>query len=433
MVDGRKGILADLECSYGGFCVLIVFGPTYDLGRSAIVRILHIISSVDPASGGPIEGIIQQNLAMLALGGEREIASLDLPNSLHLKHFPIKVYPLGTRPKNVHGRNGLLTHYRHSSKLIPWLRENVSKYDCVIVNGVWNYSTFAASRILPFQQVPYFVFTHGMLDPWFRKQYPVKHWVKQLFWFFCEGPLLANAKAVLFTTEEERRLARGEFWGCRYREQVVGYGISGPPPSSPNQKATFLLKVPGLGARRYLLFLSRIHLKKGCDNLIRAFSKVANIYPDIDLVVAGPDQTGMRAKLEKEAKRLGVGHRVHWPGLLSGDAKWGAFREAEAFILPSHQENFGIVVAEALACSVPVLISNKVNIWREVEKSGGGFVEDDDLKGTERLLTRFFTLSSNQRHAMAESARACFERNFDVNATVTALYEQLVKATVSRS
>ena len=129
---------------------------------------------------------------------------------------------------------------------------------------------------------------------------------------------------------------------------------------------------PRFAAAVFLLFLSRIHEKKGCDLLLRAFAKIAAEYPELYLVVAGPDPMQLESRLRTQADRAGIGHRVYWPGMLQGAAKYGAFRCAEAFVLPSHQENFGIVVAEALACGTPVLISDQVNIWREILESGVG-------------------------------------------------------------
>ena len=221
---------------------------------------------------------------------------------------------------------------------------------------------------------------------------------------------------MLFTSEEERQLARGVFAGHGYKETVVAYGTAEPPPPSQAQRDAFRALLPGPGNRSYLLFLSRIHEKKGCDLLVSAFANIAQHYPDVDLVIAGPDQVGLKARLQEQAKAAGIADRIHWPGMLRGDAKWGAFHDAEAFILPSHSENFGIVVAEAMACQTPVLISNKINIWREVEASGGGFVEDDTLDGTSRLLERWLALGPSEKAAMAGSAKEGFERNFLVAA-----------------
>jgi glycosyltransferase involved in cell wall biosynthesis len=134
-------------------------------------------------------------------------------------------------------------------------------------------------------------------------------------------------------------------------------------------------------------------------------------------VIAGPDQFGWLPELHSLAQKLGIGPRVHWPGMLKGDVKWGAFRSGAALILPSHQENFGFVVAEAMACSTPVLVSDKVNIWREVEASGSGLVEPDTLDGTRNLIRRFHALSPAERDAMSRNARSGFLKYFDIEVT----------------
>ena len=103
--------------------------------------------------------------------------------------------------------------------------------------------------------------------------------------------------------------------------------------------------------------------------------------------------------------------------MLTGDAKWGAFRACEALILPSHQENFGIVVAEAMACARPVLISNKVNIWREVEKAGAGLVDEDTLEGARSLIQRFYELSGDGRQALGAAGRRLFLESLEIGGT----------------
>jgi glycosyltransferase involved in cell wall biosynthesis len=107
--------------------------------------------------------------------------------------------------------------------------------------------------------------------------------------------------------------------------------------------------------------------------------------------------------------------------MLRGDLKWGAFYASDAFVLPSHQENFGIAVAEALGCGLPVLISDKVNIWREVQSDGAGLVGPDTADGTEHNLRRWLALDSLARRSMREAARASFERRFTADATARSL------------
>jgi glycosyltransferase involved in cell wall biosynthesis len=258
-----------------------------------------------------------------------------------------------------------------------------------------------------------------MMDPWFREQYPIKHVFKQVFWSLAEGRVLRDAKMVLFTSEEEKLRARNVFHGHAYREQVVLYGAANPEGDAAAEKAAFFIAFPALQHRRFLLFLSRIHRKKGCDLLIRAFAQCADqLSSRLQLVIAGPDQVGWMRELKALAARLGVAERVHWTGMLEGELKWGAFRSAEAFVLPSHQENFGVVVAEAMACGTPVLISNKVNIWREVVASHGGFAAPDTVEGTEDLLRRFQSLSEEERTQMKRDARQGFVQRFEIRAAV---------------
>jgi glycosyltransferase involved in cell wall biosynthesis len=157
-----------------------------------------------------------------------------------------------------------------------------------------------------------------------------------------------------------------------------------------------------------------LHEKKGCDLLVRSFVKVYKDDPDTLLVLAGPDQQGLVSNLTAEAHEAGMKDRLVYLGMLTGEDKWGALAAAEAFALPSHQENFGIAVAEALACGTPVLISDQVNIWREIHAAQGGLVERDDQDGTDRLLSKWRALSAGEKSAFRVRARACFESQFDV-------------------
>ncbi|ATC23456.1 glycosyltransferase [Caulobacter vibrioides] len=391
-----------------------------------MLKVLHVIATADPASGGPIEGIIRQSETSRSIC-ERELVTVDQPSAPFIASFGLKIHPLGPEDNGFASR-GLLRRYGYSPRLIPWLRRNAHRYDAVIVNGLWNFTAFGASMTLPWGKTPYFVFTHGMMDPWFRKTYPLKHLAKILFWLLVEGRLLAGARKVFFTSEEECRLARGQFPLWRYNEEVVGYGTAAPPTDSPAQRQAFRTLVPAVGERPYLLFLSRIHRKKGCDLLIDAFAKVAALQPDLQLVIAGPDQEGLVSVLQARAKALGITDRIHWPGMLKGDAKWGAYRGAEAFVLPSHQENFGIVVAEAMACGAPVLITNKVNIWREIQASGAGLVENDDAEGAEALLRGWMVMDARHRMAMREAAFQAFKSHFDVANVAPALIQTIKSA-----
>jgi glycosyltransferase involved in cell wall biosynthesis len=385
------------------------------------MKILHIISSVDPCGGGPCESIKQFGRVHTSQGHLVEVVCLDSPDSSCLQNYPLKIYALGPG----------ISKYKFSKKLMPWLMQNISNYDCIILHGMWQYSNFGTWRAIKrlknyhYFTPPYFLFTHGMLDPWFKHTYPLKHLKKWLYWPWAEYQVLRNAKAVFFTCEEERMLARQTFWLYQCNETVVNYGTSRPPSKFTNQKHYFYTKYPELSSKRIILFLSRLHAKKGCDLLLNAFAKIFKTDPSLHLVIAGPDQTGWQTHLQKMADNLEISPQITWTGMLQDELKWGAFQAAEVFILPSHQENFGIVIAEALSCSLPVLISNKVNIWREIEADGAGLVANDDLEGTINLLKRWFALSSESQQTMRQSAQKCFSGRFEITKAAHRLIEIL--------
>jgi glycosyltransferase involved in cell wall biosynthesis len=378
------------------------------------MKLLHLIRSTNPAGGGPIESLKQSARAMREMGHATEVATLDHPKAPWLNDLSFPVYALGPGSGN----------YGYSPRLVPWLTKNAGGYDVVVVRGIWQYHSFACWRALRRSDTPYVVFTHGMLDPWFKRRYPLKHLKKSLYWPWAEYRVLRDAEAVLFTCEEERVLARESFSLYRCNEIVVNYGTSTPPGIANNRKAAFLAEFPKLRNKRLVLFMGRIHPKKGCDLLIEAFTSVMGDDPDWHLVIAGPDQVGLQTKLALLTDSH-ISERITWTGMISGDVKYGAFDAAEVFALPSHQENFGIVVAEALACGTPVLLSNKVNIWREVEQDGAGFVANDDLDGTRSLLQSWLALSNDDKQRMKEHARQCFVSRFEISKSTESIIAAL--------
>ena len=121
--------------------------------------------------------------------------------------------------------------------------------------------------------------------------------------------------------------------------------------------------------------------------------------------------------------------RITWTGMISGAVKWGALRAAEVFVLPSHQENFGIVVAEALAAGTPTLISDKVNIWREIQADGAGIVAEDTQQGTCQLFRSYLDLPDEKKAAMRKLARQCFEQRFEIKKAAGSLHAVLASVT----
>lgn len=383
------------------------------------VRILHVNHSADPVGGGPIEAIKQSARALGKIGHTVELLCLDAPGASWLSDYEFPIHAIGP------SSNG----YGYAPRLVPWLHSHRRNYDVIVINGLWQFHGFGTWQALRGTNQPYFVFPHGMLDPWFKRRYPLKHLKKWLYWPWAEYRVLRDAAAVLFTCEEERIQARQSFWLYRCHEVVVSFGTAVPVGDPDTQRTAFFDRFPQLCGRRLLLFLGRIHEKKGCLELVEAFHRVKSQRPDdFHLVIGGPADSDYALRVKQAVERLGLSDRITWTGMLAGDLKWGAFRAAEAFVLPSYQENFGIAVAEALACGVPVLISNKVNIYREIESDEAGLIEDPGAAGTTRLLERWLHSTLETRSSLRHSARRCFKERFEIDRAAASLTEVFASA-----
>lgn len=361
---------------------------------------------MSPEGGGPAE--VVRRLAQTAYQAgiyRTEILCMDRPGEPWLDGDP--ALP-------IHAVGPALGKYGYTPNLDRWIDGNLSRFNGVLVSGLWQYHGLAVWRRCR-ARLPYLVYAHGMLDPWFKSAYPGKHLKKLLYWGMIERRVLRDASAVLFTSPMEAELAPATFPLSKWNSFTVPNGTVKPNGDRVEQVQQFYAECPEVRGRPFLLFLGRIHKKKGCDLLVQAFARLALMDRDTHLVIAGPDEQGWRRDLLSLAAAAGVADKVHFPGMLQGGAKWGAFYSAEAFVLPSHQENFGVAVVEALACGTPVLISNKVNIWREITADGVGLVEEDDLEGISRLLARWRSLTAVDRMEMAAKCQTSFQSRYHID------------------
>ncbi len=374
-------------------------------------RLLHVVASFDPSEGGTSEGLrtLAESCAAMA---PVEIACLDNPQAPHLHGLGFPVHGLGPV------RGG----YRYSPRWKAWLTENVERFDGVVIHGLWQHHSFGTYQVIRGRK-PYAVFPHGMLDPYFKHAFPLKHIKKQIYWLAREHRVLRDARAVCFTSPIERDTAEATFWPQSWKAAVVSFGTLQPAGDPAQQREAFLARFPALKGRRFFLFLGRIHLKKGCDLALEAFARVAAQHDDLDLVIAGPDPEELRPGLESRARQLGIERRVHWTGMLAGDEKWGAFYAALAFVLASHQENFAVAAVEALACGVPVLLSNKVNIWPDILKDQAGIVNADTAEGTFESMKTLLAMTEEQRQHMIGNGLASFRARYEMKRTAQALLD----------
>jgi glycosyltransferase involved in cell wall biosynthesis len=337
------------------------------------------------------------------MGVQVAVATLEDPGQKRV--WPVPVIGCGPGAGSFGYRAGLTAKFRRMAE----------SFDLIVFHGLWEYSSICGAKAARSASIPYFFFPHGMLDPWFSKAFPLKHLKKQLYWFLFERRLLQGAKAVIFTSENEFRLAAKTFWPpSNYRKAIVALGVRAPEGHREQQRELFLNRFPHLRGKRFLLFLGRLHPKKGCDLLIEAF---ARLQPPLELVLAGPSST---PEYLEELRKMAGERPVTFTGMITGEMKSGALAAAEALILPSHQENFGLVVAEALSFGLPVLLSSQVNISDELEADGAGLVEPDTLSGTCALIERWLAADSE---AMREAAQRCYQNRFGIERSAEALLE----------
>jgi glycosyltransferase involved in cell wall biosynthesis len=368
------------------------------------MRILHIISNMRPEAGGPQEAV-RMLLRNAPAEYACEVVTLDDPASDFLATERFQIHALG-----------------NASILTPWLHKNRERFDGVILHGMWEWLSFSVLRAIAGHK-PYMVYPHGMLDPYFKRAFPFKHMKKWIYWLLVQYWVMRRAFRVVFTTFAERDLATRSFWLRRWNPIVVGLGADEPPQDIERCETAFFDLCPAVQGHRFLLFLGRIDKKKGCDLLIPALAASTAAGSALHLVMAGPDSAGWAAELQAAAIKEGVADRIHWPGMLKGDAKWGAFAASDAFILPSHQENFGIAVVEALACGKPVLITKPINIAPDIETDRCGLIEADTQQGAESLICRWLALTDAERVDMGDRAKNSFATRYDMRRNTATLLQ----------
>jgi glycosyltransferase involved in cell wall biosynthesis len=361
------------------------------------LRILHVVPTYWPAVryGGPIRCVHGLAAALTRLGHEVHVytTSMDGPGDLRV--------PLNT-PVDVDGVQVWyfpVPHFRRlhvAPGLARQLRRDVAGFDVVHLHSVFLWPTWMAARAARKAGVPYIVAPHGMLvrDIIRRKS----RWFKVAWVALVERRTLAHAARLHVT-------ARGEADELRAQKflsapiVMIPNGVAFPDEPQSLSQGPFKGLPP-----RYALFLSRISWKKGLDRLITAWKAV----PDLPLVIAGNDEEGYQPKLEALARKLGIAEHVLFVGPASDAHKWALYAHAEVFVLPSYSENFGIVVAEAMAMGCPVIVTPDVGAGELVAQAGAGVItsgEPVELAAAVRRLLADPGSRRRQGHAGREFAR----------------------------
>jgi glycosyltransferase involved in cell wall biosynthesis len=260
------------------------------------------------------------------------------------------------------------------------LRADAGNFDLMHLHSLYMYHDRAGAAAAQRNGIPYIVRPHGTLDPYIWKRRRAR---KTIFEWWFQNRVLEGAAALHYTTEDELRLAAPV--ARNPHGFVVPNGLDTDEFANLPAKGAFRAMYPEIGDRPIILFLGRLNFKKGLDLLAPAFGKLRAAGHDAHLVIAGPDDD-MADKTRAWLSEAGALEHATFTGMITGNDKLAALVDAEMFVLPSYSENFGIAVAEAMACGLPVVISDAVNIWPDVEAAGAGLVGPCDADVTARNM-----------------------------------------------
>jgi glycosyltransferase involved in cell wall biosynthesis len=249
------------------------------------------------------------------------------------------------------------------------LRRRIHEFDVVHIHSLYLHPTLAAGRACIAAGVPYLVRPHGTLDPWLRQRHRFR---KAVYGALFERRILDSAAAIHYTSQDEMELAGA--LDIRAPGVVVPLGVDSHEYANLPNRGAFRARYRDLVDRRLILFLGRITPKKGLDLLIRSFATVHKEQPDARLVIAGPDDDGYGNQVRAEIRAHQVDAYVTFAGMVLGQQKLELLADADVWVLPSYTENFGLGVLEALACGLPTIISDRVNIHRELASAGAALV-----------------------------------------------------------
>jgi len=346
------------------------------------LQILHVIPSIAPRYGGPSTAILPMVEALNRLPNIRaEIATTDADGSQG--RLDASVFADSPFPIHVFTRDWS-EQWKYSASMWRWLRDNARRYDIIHVHSLWNFATLAACRAARRAGVPIVVRPCGMLSPYTWSRTP---WRKRLYWALVERFNVRHACRFHATSQAEADEIRAV---VNAPVVVIPQGID-PAAWTAVRRPEFLRERcgPAAGDRPIILFLSRLHPKKGIlDLLLPAFAKLA---ADAYLAIVGGEdehEPGFGSRVRHEIDRLRLTDRVGLLGRIVPAERWWLLDGAAVFVLPSHSENFGIVVTEAMARGVPVVVTDTVQACEHVLAAQAGYVTPRDVNALSTALTR---------------------------------------------
>lgn len=390
------------------------------------MRILHVISTVAPSSGGPTRVLVDLVTAQAAAGHRITVCTTNRGNPVHEQLAPgyiqhlldpcteLKVFPVIFTPLLV------------APRLAKWIKDQIRAYDLVHVHGLYRFPSTYAAAAAKRKRVPYVIRPHGALDPFLFGKSSKNVRLKRVYERWFDLPNLHAASAIHYTTEEERQ--RAAFLKLRAPSFVVPNGIDWARYRTLPERGR-LRRSWGIGNAPLVLFLGRLHFKKGLDLLVPAFDVVRRKLPDAQLVIVGPENDGYGLKVRSWVRERGLQMAVHFVGPLYGNDVVQAYVDADVFVLPSYTENFGMTVVEAMASALPVVISDQVNIHVEVAQAGAGLVTRCDAGEVANALDALLR-DPERRQSLGQAGRRLVQERYTWPAIVDALtreYEAVIE------
>lgn len=397
------------------------------------MRVLHVVPSLSVRTGGPAVEVTELSLALGRLGIESSVVATDMAKPAQAwDHRRVTSDDL---PASFAALDGQLYRTQRPYRLAfapdlnRVLRCTMALYDVVHIHSLFLYPQLSAYRHAWKEGVPYVVSPHGALDPYLRRRGRVRKAVVGALW---QNTMLARAAALHLTSDEEARLV--EDIAPKVPHLVVPNGIDWERFQALPRDRWFREHFLGGSNGPIVMNVGRVSQKKGLDVLIRSFARVVREIPNSWLALVGPDDEGLGRELKRLAADSGVEGRVIFTGMLTGDAMLAALAAADVWALPSHTENFGLAVVEALAAARPVVISPAVNIAPAISSAAAGVVCEQSPEPLAREIVSLLN-SPERRRVLGERGRA-FARHYDwpvIAVELAAMYANAAKLHSSHS
>ncbi|MFM2081972.1 MAG: hypothetical protein RL380_663 [Verrucomicrobiota bacterium] len=358
------------------------------------MKILHTIAGLHPEYGGPSRSVTALVGALGQGGDEVELVALHNGATWQPPVTPPEKF---ARTTFVDASSALAQKFRWTPSYKKVLRARGLAHHAQLLHdtGLWLPTNHLAASVARELKLPFLVSPRGMLTGWARAH---KSWKKKLAWKFFQHADLQSARLLHATSAAEAESLRA--LGLRQPIAVIPNGVELPP--TPNSQ----LPTPN---GRTLLFVGRLHPIKGLADLIAAWALVRPI--GWRVVLVGGDEAGHRAELAAQIQRAGLQAEFEFAGAVAADARWDFYRRADIFILPSHSENFGLVVAEALACGVPV-IATRGTPWNDLVTHRCGWWIPNGVTALAAALRAACATTDDERRAMGERGRALVTDKF---------------------